>query len=74
MCNKCETFHSKLFQNHNLININKYTTDIFSGLCKEEKLKLDLEFYCKNHKMLYLKLKKMNLVNIKIVMFVLLKI
>ena len=52
MCNKCETFHSKLFQNHNLININKNTKDIFSGLCKEEKHKLELEFYCKNHKML----------------------
>ena len=52
MCNKCELFHSKLFQDHNLINIDKKNNDFFIGFCKEEKHKLELEFFCKTHNIL----------------------
>ena len=52
MCNKCEVFHSKLFQNHNPIIIDKTNNEIFSSFCIEEKHKLELEFFCKTHNVL----------------------
>ena len=36
MCNKCEIFHSKLLQNHQVFNLDKNVGEIFTGICKEE--------------------------------------
>ena len=52
MCNKCENFHSKLFQNHHFYDINKDIKEIFTGFCKEENHLDKLEFFCKNHNLL----------------------
>ena len=51
MCNKCESFHSKLFKNHNKINLdkNKDVSEIFTGFCKEKNHFDKLDYYCKNH-------------------------
>ena len=50
LCNKCQSHHSELFENHILFNLDKDINDIFTGYCKEEKhLKYELEFYCKLH-------------------------
>ena len=52
MCNKCEIFHSKMFEKHQSINLDKYTKDFFTGFCKEENHSYELEYYCKTHKKL----------------------
>ena len=49
MCNKCDIFHSKLIQNHHSIRLDKNIEEIFTGLCKEKKHQLELEFFCKTH-------------------------
>ena len=53
MCNKCNNFHSTLFEYHNSYKLDKDTKEIFTGLCKYKNHKCDLEFYCKTHKELY---------------------
>ena len=52
MCNKCEIFHSKMFEEHNSVNIDKYNKDFFTGYCKEENHPFELEYFCKTHKQL----------------------
>ena len=52
MCNKCENFHSKMFENHKSINIDKITKNFFTGYCKEENHPYELEYFCKTHKQL----------------------
>ena len=54
MCKDCENYHSKLFKNHHKFNIKKEEKeeDIFTGLCKEYNHSIELEYYCKNHKIL----------------------
>ena len=49
MCNKCEKFHSKLFSNHQIFNLDKQNIDIFTGFCKEPSHPNKLEFFCKIH-------------------------
>ena len=49
MCNKCEKYHTKLFQNHKIYNLNKNIEDIFTGFCKELNHSERLDFFCKNH-------------------------
>ena len=49
MCNKCEKYHTKLFQNHQIYNLNKNKEDIFTGFCKELNHSVKLDFFCKNH-------------------------
>ena len=49
MCNKCLKFHSEIFRNHSLINLEKENGDIFIDICKEENHQNKLEFFCKNH-------------------------
>ena len=49
MCNKCDNFHSKLFQNHHTYSLDKSTDDIFTGYRKEKKHNNELEYYCKTH-------------------------
>ena len=52
MCNKCENFHSKMFESHKSINLEKYTKDLFTGYCKVENHPFELEYFCKTHKQL----------------------
>ena len=52
MCNKCENFHSDLFQNHHSSNLDKETKEIFTGFCKEKKHFNELKYFCKNHNLL----------------------
>ena len=53
MCNKCELFHSKLCQHHKVLNYNDENIKEFDiEFCKEEKHQSELEYYCRNHKIL----------------------
>ena len=52
MCNKCLNNHSELFQNHNLIKLDKDINLIFTGYCKEVNHSEKLEYFCKNHNLL----------------------
>ena len=52
MCNKCENFHSNLFQNHKVFNVDFYLQDNFTGFCKENNHNNELEYYCKTHNVL----------------------
>ena len=49
ICNKCENFHSKLFQQHHKYSLDKNISEIFTGFCKEENHSDKLEYYCKSH-------------------------
>ena len=49
LCNKCQTYHSELFINHTLVNLDK---EIFIDICKQIGHNDKLEFYCKNHNIL----------------------
>ena len=49
MCYKCETFHSNLFFDHEIINLLKNSEEIFTGFCLEKNHNNKLEFFCKNH-------------------------
>ena len=52
MCNKCEKHHSELFKNHHQYTLDKNTTNIFTGLCKEKNHSNKLEYFCNNHNQL----------------------
>ena len=53
MCHKCEAFHSKLCQQHKVINYNDIKTkELFTGLCKEDNHQSELDYFCKNHNIL----------------------
>ena len=75
MCNKCEKYHTKLFQNHHIYNLNKNIEDIFTGFCKELNHSERLDFFVRIiiHYVVLLvcaKFPKKDLDFIKIVMFV----
>ena len=36
MCEKCSIFHSKLFEDHKIINLNVDGNKIFTGICKKK--------------------------------------
>ena len=48
LCNKCQSLHSDLFDDHKAIKLNN-KNDIFIDKCKENNHITKLEFYCKNH-------------------------
>ena len=52
MCNKCEQFHSELFQNHHSFDLYKDINEIFTGICKESKHLNELEYFCNSHNQL----------------------
>jgi len=52
MCNKCESYHSKLFKNHYIYNLDKNIDDIFTGFCKEKNHLETLEYFCRTHNIL----------------------
>ena len=49
MCNKCKNFHSELFENHHIFNLDKNTKEIFTGFCKDKNHNKELKYFCKNH-------------------------
>ena len=52
MCEKCSIFHSELFDEHKIINLNVDEDKIFTGICKENKHNKELDYFCKEHNML----------------------
>jgi len=50
LCNKCDKFHSSLFNEHYSYSLDRDIKDIFTGLCKIENHSGKLDFYCKDHK------------------------
>ena len=54
MCKDCDNFHSNLFSEHHLFNLDQKENieEIFTGLCKEQNHNVELEFYCKTHNQL----------------------
>ena len=54
MCNKCDKFHSEMFQNHNSIKLEKGNDvrESFTGFCKEKSHKDELQYFCKKHNIL----------------------
>ena len=54
MCDKCNNYHSKLFQNHTLFKIGKDldNKESFNGLCKEENHSVELKYFCITHNIL----------------------
>ena len=50
MCNKCNNYHSELFENHIKYELGK--ENINNTLCKEKNHKCELKFFCKNHNQL----------------------
>ena len=49
MCNKCLNYHKEFLEIHHNYNLNKNFEEIFTGICKEENHKNELNFFCKNH-------------------------
>ena len=52
LCNKCKSYHSELFDNHHIYNLDKNLSEVFTGLCIEPGHKVELKYYCKNHNIL----------------------
>ena len=52
MCNKCESFHSKLLKNHHIFNLTNDFKEIFTGFCQIEKHSNELKYFCKTHNQL----------------------
>ena len=49
LCNKCENFHSKIFQNHPTQDLIKEKINFFSDICSEKNHFNKLKYFCKNH-------------------------
>ena len=49
MCNKCLNYHKEYLENHHTYNIDKNSDEIFTGICKEENHKNELNYFCKTH-------------------------
>ena len=52
LCNKCEIHHSEIFQDHHQFKLDKNLDDIFTGFCKEDKHREELDYFCKSHNQL----------------------
>ena len=52
LCKKCENFHSELYQEHIITNIDKDINEIFTGFCKEKEHFNRLKYFCRNHNQL----------------------
>ena len=51
MCNKCESYHSKLFSDHQYFIIDKNIEELNNEFCEEENHHyFKLNYYCKTHK------------------------
>ena len=49
MCNTCEKYHSELFSNHHIYNIDSKAGNTFTGYCQEKNHNIKLQYYCKDH-------------------------
>ena len=49
MCNKCQNYHSELFADHHIYNIDKNINEIFTGFCKNKNHNKELKYFCKDH-------------------------
>ena len=49
MCPKCVEYHKGLLEQHLSLTLDKNIKEIFTGLCKEEKHSIELEYFCKTH-------------------------
>ena len=49
LCNKCEIYHSELFENHHRYKLDINFSEIFTGFCKEQNHFNKLEFFCETH-------------------------
>ena len=50
LCNKCQSHHLELFDNHNMIKRDLFVNDNFTVYCNEQKHKnYFLEYYCQSH-------------------------
>ena len=49
LCNKCDTFHSKIFPNHPIQKISKENNNFFSNICSEKNHFNKLKYFCKTH-------------------------
>ena len=49
LCNKCQSLHSELFDNHHIYNLDINIKDIFTGFCMENNHNNELEYFCKSH-------------------------
>ena len=53
MCNKCENFHSKLFESHRTFSLENNLEEISTGFCMEKGHNNgELSFFCKTHNQL----------------------
>ena len=52
MCNKCLNYHKEYLNNHHTYNLDKNSDEIFTGICKEENHKKELNYFCKTHSQL----------------------
>ena len=52
LCNKCLNMHLEYLETHHTYNLDKNIQEIFTGLCKEENHKNQLQYYCKDHNLL----------------------
>ena len=48
LCNKCNSFHTKLFEKHHIYKIDE-DINIFTNFCQEENHPNELEYFCKTH-------------------------
>ena len=49
LCKKCDNFHSELFQNHKINNLDSNINEILAENCKEEGHEDKLIYFCKPH-------------------------
>ena len=50
MCNKCDKLHSELFNDfHHQYKLDKDSTEIFTGLCKEKNHLNEVTYFCISH-------------------------
>ena len=52
LCNKCQEYHSELFDDHHLFNIEQNIKDLFDDICQIENHSQKLEYFCKTHNQL----------------------
>ena len=52
MCNDCKKEHKRLFENHNILDLDCNIKGIFNGSCKVKNHFQKLEYFCKNHNQL----------------------
>lgn len=52
MCPKCESHHSELFNDHNLISLDNIGDELFNNNCKEKNHSYPITHFCKAYKTL----------------------